>query len=473
MKEYIKIAWRNLWRNKRRTAITSASILFAVFFALLMRSFQLGTYDHMIKNAIESFSGFIKVQHKDFQDDPILENTFQYDNALISRLESTDGIKAMVPRVETFALASSGPFTKGALILGINPEVEKGLSDPEKRLVRHQFSIEVINSLKANSDIPEEVKSKLDDIKTKSYANKDALLLDLGYKEKDAKQFLPILLESSAFKGESLRNDDDGVLLSDRLAKYLKLNVGDTLILLGQGFQGATAAGLYPVRGLVKFPNPELDNKLIYMTLPKAQDFANLDNRVTSIAINLHDNSERNMFAKEAELNAALTGASVEAINWQKFNKVLWQQIEGDNMGGVFMLALLYFIVFFGIIGTVLMMIHERIREFGVLVAVGMRKTKLAAVILVEMMFMGLIGVFLGTLFSTPLIYILHKNPIRLTGEMEQMMESYGIEPLLPLAWLDNYTLWQCLIVILMVIVSCTIPLRKVLKLKPVQALKA
>lgn len=473
MKEYIKIAWRNLWRNKRRTAITSSSILFAVFFALLMRSFQLGTYDHMIKNAIESFSGFLKVQHKDFQDDATLENTFQYDENLVSNLKSIDGIKAMVPRVETFALASSGSYTKGALILGINPDLERGLSNPEKRLVRHHFSEEVINILIAHSELPDEVKSKLDDIKSKSYANKEALLLDLGYKEKDAKQFLPILLKSSVFEGESLQNDDDGVLLSDRLAKYLKLHVGDTLILLGQGYQGATAAGLYPVRGLVKFPNPELDNKLIYMTLSKAQEFANLENRVTSIAVNLYDNSERNMFAKEAELNTVLAETEVEAINWQRFNKVLWQQIEGDNKGGVFMLALLYFIIFFGIIGTVLMMIHERIREFGVLVAVGMRKTKLAAVMLIEMMFMGLIGVSLGTLFSTPIIYFLYKNPIRLTGEMEQMMESYGIEPLLPLSWLDYYTLWQCLIVILMVVLSCAIPLRKVLRLKPVQALKA
>ncbi|MGD2035172.1 MAG: hypothetical protein PVF73_08970, partial [Bacteroidales bacterium] len=73
----IKIARRNLWRNKRRTAITSASILFAVFFALIMRSFQLGFYDHMIKNAIESFSGFLQVQNVYYQDYTSLENNFE------------------------------------------------------------------------------------------------------------------------------------------------------------------------------------------------------------------------------------------------------------------------------------------------------------------------------------------------------------------------------------------------------------
>jgi putative ABC transport system permease protein len=71
----LKIAWRNLWRNKRRTAITAASILFAVFFAILMRSIELGSYRHMIKSAIESYAGFLQVQHPDYQDDPSLENT--------------------------------------------------------------------------------------------------------------------------------------------------------------------------------------------------------------------------------------------------------------------------------------------------------------------------------------------------------------------------------------------------------------
>ncbi len=473
MKEYLKIAWRNLWRNRRRTAITSASILFAVFFALIMRSFQLGVYDHMIKNAIESFSGFIKIQHKDFQDDPNLENTFTFDDNLVAKLSMTDGIKAMVPRIETFALASSGPYTKGALILGVDPDIEKDLSDPEKRLVKYQFSEPVVNSLKENTKLPELIRDKLDEIKNKSYTNEESIILDLGVKKSEAKKYLSILTSASKFKGQILAENDDGVLLSARLAKFLKLNVGDTLILLGQGYHGATAAGLYPVKGLVKFPNPEIDNKLIYMTLKKAQEFANLDGRVTSIAINLHDNGEKSMLSTEKELNETLAGTDVEAINWQKFNKVLKQQIEGDNKGGVFMLGLLYFIVFFGIIGTVLMMIHERVREFGVLVAIGMQKTKLAAVMLIEMVFMGLIGVSLGTLFSSPIIYFLYKNPVRLTGEMEQMMESYGIEPVLPLAWIDMYTLWQCLIVTLMVIVSCAIPLRKVLRLNPVQALRA
>ncbi len=76
MKEEFKIAWRNLWRNRRRTIITSASIFFAVFFAVVMRSYQLGSYDHMISNVIESFTGNLQVQNIKYQDNPSIDNSF-------------------------------------------------------------------------------------------------------------------------------------------------------------------------------------------------------------------------------------------------------------------------------------------------------------------------------------------------------------------------------------------------------------
>lgn len=473
MKEYIKIAWRNLWRNKRRTIITSASILFAVFFALIMRSFQLGSYGHMIKNAIESYSGFIQIQHKDYKDDPSLENSFPYNKELISKLKGIGEAKAIVPRVETFALASSGPKTKAAMVLGVDLLIEKGVSNPEGKLVRFRFTPEIIDKLNQSAELPQNVKDQLGNLLNKSYSSEKSILLDFQLRKREIEKYLPILARASGFKSEMLKSDDDGVLISSRLANYLQLMVGDTLVLLGQGYHGATAAGLYPIRGLVKFPNPELDNKLVYMTLDNAQYFANLDNHITSLAVNLHNNSEKNMFAMQDKYNELLEGMDIKATNWQEFNKVLMQQIEGDNQGGVFMLALLYFIIFFGIIGTVLMMIHERNKEFGVLVSIGMRKTKLAIIIVIEMVFLGILGVISGMVLSLPIIYILYRFPIKLHGEMAQMMESYGIEAVLPLAWLEPYIFWQGLIVALMVVMSCIVPLRKVFRLEPVKALRS
>src|SRR4030042_5451979 len=201
---YIKIAWRNLWRNKRRTIITTASILFAVFFALFMRSFQLGFYDHMIKNVIESFSGFLQVQHIDFQDDPSLENTFICTDSLINSIRNRDGIKAVVPRIETFALASSGNQTKGALILGIDPERERSLSNPENFLVRYRITKDVITALEENTELPEEIKNKLELISNNSYTNLATIAMDMDLEETDNQEFLEIIGNESKIPGSYL-----------------------------------------------------------------------------------------------------------------------------------------------------------------------------------------------------------------------------------------------------------------------------
>lgn len=427
----------------------------------------------MIKNAIESFSGFLQVQHIDFQEDPSLENTFECTETFIEEIQSMEGVKAVVPRVETFALASSGSHTKGALILGIDPDRERNLSNPEIFLVRYRMTPEVMERLKDNSQLTDEIKGKLDLIAGGSYTNLGTVAMDLEIDKERNEKSLEIIGRLSEIPGSYLHQNDEAVLISDRLAKYLKLFIGDSIILFGQGYHGATAVGLYPVKGIVKIPNPELDNKLIYMNIASAQYFAGLNNRVTTLAINLVDNSEKNMLSFEDQLNSELNDSEVTVKNWMEFNKVLQQQIESDNQSGQAFMALLYFIIFFGIFGTVLMMIHERKREFGVMIAVGMQKTRLAVIFVYEMVLMGILGVFAGTAVSLPFLYYYHVNPVRIRGEMAQIFEDFGMEAVMPLQWIDMYVLWQGIIVALMVVLSCLYPLRKVFKLKEIDALRA
>ncbi|TSA27915.1 MAG: ABC transporter permease, partial [Bacteroidetes bacterium] len=82
--ETIKIAWRNLWRNKRRTLITSASVFFAIFLALLMRAFQLGSYDLMVYNIVHAYSGYFQVHANGYWDDKIINNSFEFTPELIT-----------------------------------------------------------------------------------------------------------------------------------------------------------------------------------------------------------------------------------------------------------------------------------------------------------------------------------------------------------------------------------------------------
>ncbi len=139
MKRITKMAWRNIWRNRKRTIITAASIFFAIFFAIVMRSFQLGTYDHMIHQSIETYTGFLQLQSPDYFDEPGLDNSFEYNEDLLNGINSHSEVKIAVPRVESFALASIGAKTKGVLVNGIDVKKEALLSDPNRNLVRYRF----------------------------------------------------------------------------------------------------------------------------------------------------------------------------------------------------------------------------------------------------------------------------------------------------------------------------------------------
>ena len=218
---YLKLAWRNIWRNKRRSFITIGSITFAVLLACVMRSMQLGSYERMIENAARFYTGYIQLHENGYWEEKTIDRSFDFDPALLEMVEQTDGVDLGVPRVESFALAAYGTKTKGSMVLGMDPSKEDGLTRIKEKLV----------------------------------------------------------------EGEYLTNDDNGVLIAEGLAKYLKIGIGDTLVLLGQGYHGSNAAGLFPVKGIAKFPVPTQNDQTIYLSLSKAQWFYGVDNQITSLSL--------------------------------------------------------------------------------------------------------------------------------------------------------------------------------------------
>lgn len=470
MKNY-KIAWRNLWRNKRRTLITVASVFFAVFFALLMRSLQLGSYDHMFRNLIESYTGYVQVQHEDFKDNPTVDNVFAFTPEVREILMKDKNVADAVPRFESFALASSGSLTKGVLVMGIEPEKESLLSNVEGRLVRYRLSAKTIDNLK-KSYLSETIKSKLDLFEEESYSTAGILQLDLGIKNSDSSSVMPTIRRASSFTNGYISSGKQEALIGDRLAKFLKLNIGDTLVLIGQGYHGTTAAGKFRISGIVRMPTPDIDNKIVYMPVDVCQELYNAPGMLTSLALSINENSDK-------KINSMIQGLGKEMpsplrlIEWKEMNALLINQMESDNMSGAIMIAILYLVIAFGIFGTVLMMTVERKREFGVLVAIGMQKSKLAAIVSFEMIYIGLLGILSGIAIAFPAIIIGLYNPIRFSGEYAKVYESYGMEPVMPFMSVDYYFLWQSIIVAIIVGIAIVYPVRKIYKMQLVNSLKA
>ena len=467
-----KIAWRNLWRNKRRTIITSASVFFAVFFAVIMRSIQLGSYDRMIMNFIESYSGYLQVQNVKYQDNPSIDYSFEYSDSLEKKISGVENVVSVAPHIESFVLASSGTQTKGVAVLAIDPEKERRFSNPENKLVKYKISAEAIALMKKSSSIPPAILKKIENIAGSSYSSQARLELELGLSSDEISLSMTDIIRSRSVTNGFLDENDEGVLVSDRLAGFLKVAIGDTVILMGQGYHGASAAGIFPVRGIIKMPLAELDSRLIIMTIPAAQAFFDVKGRITSLSVNLTGKSHGIMNGAQKKISLLLTDKSTTLKTWEDLNPVLVQQIQGDSQTGLATLAMLYFIIFFGIFGTVLMMISERTREFGVLVAIGLQKSRLKSIITIEMILLGLLGLIAGMITSAPVIMYFYYNPVLLKGDIGKMMEDIGWDAVMPTAWFGPYFYWQAIVVLIMVLMAIIYPLRKISGLKVIEALR-
>lgn len=468
----LKLAWRNLWRNRRRTMITSASIFFAVFFALVMRSIQLGSYDHMYKNAIESYTGYIQVQHSDFWDEKIVDNTFSFDPQMEKLLLEDDNVLATVPRFESFALASNGPQTKGVLVMGVDPVKEKYLSKVSDKMVKYRLTDGAIEKIRQDPLLPEKVNELAELFENSSYTGSSRLQLDLGIDDKKAAELMPAIEAHTAFSNGSINLGEPGVWVGDKLSQYLQLGIGDTIVLIGQGYHATTAAGKYEIKGIVKIPLPDIDNKIVYLPLDICQRLYNAEGNLTSLALAVHDTQDK-AIAKTVERIRTFMSEDRKVMEWREMNEVMVSQMDADDKGGQIMLGILYLVIAFGVFGTVLMLTAERKREFGVLVAIGMQKKKLASIMTIEMFLIGLIGILAGALVASLVILYGVDHPIIFKGEMAKIFEEYGMEPKMAFWNIDTYYIWQMVIVAFMVFLAILYPMRKIFGMKVVNALRA
>lgn len=469
MKNYI-MAWRNLWRNRRRTLITAASVFFAVFFALVMRSLQLGTYNHMYKNVIESYTGYLQIQNRDFWDSKAVDDVFEPTTELKETILDDPNAVTVVPRFESFALISSGTLTKGVMVMGIDPEKEDLLSNVRSRLVKYRLTPGAIENLRAG--LPEEYASELELHEGKSFSGNSSVLLDLGVDDGDSAMVLNLFRKHASFRNGYINDTVPGALIGDRLSVFLNASVGDTIVLLGQGYHGTTAAGKYRIDGIVRMPTPDFDGRIVYLPVSVCQELYNAPGMLTSLAVIVKNSDDREIDRMIASIGSKI-GDPLRVIGWREMNELMINQMDADSKSGMIMIAILYLVIAFGIFGTVLMMTAERRREFAVLVAVGMQKTKLAAIITLEMLYIGMMGVLSGAAAALPVIFYGYYNPIRFSGEIAKMYEDYGMEPVMPMLLPDFYFLWQSLVIAIIVLIAIIYPVRKIMSMKVVTSLKA
>jgi ABC-type lipoprotein release transport system permease subunit len=231
----VKLAWKNLWRNRSRTAITVSAIFFAVVLSITTSSLQDGVFGNFIRNMVSFYSGYIQVHQAGYWDQQILDNSMERSTNVEKIISEHSNVISIAPRLESYALASAGDLTKGCLVVGILP-------DPEDKIT---------------------------------------------------------FLKSKVQAGEYLEpNDKETVLMAEGLAERLNLQLHDTVILISQGYHGSVAAGKYFIKGILHFGSPELNDQLLHMPLATAQDFFSAPDLLTAYVLSLKDADQLQTTAK-------------------------------------------------------------------------------------------------------------------------------------------------------------------------------
>jgi ABC-type lipoprotein release transport system permease subunit len=358
------------------------------------------------------------------------------------------------------------------MVLGVEPENESKALNRRNRIVRYKLTPETLEALKGEQ-LPGRLGKNLELFAGEAFTEAKDLASILGVGKRDTASLLPVLTKLTAYPGSYLSSGETGfVIIGNGLSDYLGAVPGDTIVLMGQGYHGTSAAGLYVVRGVVSMPNPEIDNRFVCMTLDDARWLYAAPEMATSAIIGVRNSEEKELAATQERLRE-VAGDELAVRNWKEMNALLLNQMEADNKSGAIMIGILYLVIAFGVFGTVLMMMAERRREFGMIISIGMRRGRLAGVVGLEMLLIGLLGVVAGVIASLPVVFMGHARPLRFTGEMARMYEDYGFEPVMPMLLPDTYYLWQVVVVLLILTVAISFSVRKIFKLNVINALRA
>lgn len=360
-----RMAWRNLWRNPRRTLLTLSAISFACLLLVFMLSFQYGTYDTMIDAAVRIQTGHLKVQAEGYHDNRDMRKVVSAPSAVARLLEADPNVSAFTFRANGFSLLSSKERTYGGLVVGIDPAREAGVSTMKTLIREGQY-------------------------------------LDVG--------------------------DTDSALVGRLLARNLNVGIGDELTVLGQGRDGSVAAAVLTVKGLFSSGQDAFDRSVIQMPLSYFQEVYFMRGAVHE-AVAIADSIwavgdiKNRLSEKVARLDA---DPPLAVLDWNDLMPGLMQAIKLDLAGGLIFWGILIIVVAFSILNTFLMAIFERTREFGVLMAIGTRPGRLTRLLLAESVFMTLIGVASGILLGCLVTLFFQSHGIDL-GSANQLLQQYGI----------------------------------------------
>lgn len=412
----LNLAWRNLWRHRKRTLITLSSIAIGFGLAVLSIGIGDGSHNSMIRNAIKLGEGHLTVQARGYIEAPANHKYLTDGLTLSKKLQALNLDGSIEPRISLQVLASTANNSVGAALEGLS-----SASDPRTDMLK------------------------------------------------------PQLLKGVWLKPGDVR----GIVIGAGMASKLKARIGGKVVLMAGKKGGDSQAQLGRVRGIFKSQVPEMDDYLILSDIQLARRFLQGEGAeitkqpVTRFAIFLNDPGT--MYEWKDKVKSAVESNHVIAMDWQEMMPQLVQFIIIDDAGNYVFLLLILIMVIFGVLNTVLMSVLERTREFGLLRALGLSRRNLLTLVFCESFIMGLLAILAGWIVGGGIHLWFSQHGIDFTamvGEGGNVMMGTFMDPIVypELSW-DRVT--QLTTIIFVATLSSGIyPAIKAARVTPVEALR-
>jgi ABC-type lipoprotein release transport system permease subunit len=399
----IMLAWRNLWRNHRRTLIMLGAVVVGVWAMIFMTALTMGMVNDMIEDSISVLPGHVQVHHPEYLDDPNIANLLPLSDEAIEQAFGSAGFIAWAARIKVPAVVSSERESRGVTLLGIDPQREEAMSFVDYAAVDGRF------------------------------------------------------LEGPG---------DDGLVIGRKLADDLETELGKRVVLMSQDPDNDIADRGFRVVGLFRADVLAYEEQYVFAGLDTVQKLLGAGDRVTSIVVLGED--YRNIEPVYEKVRA-LVDENVTVSRWTELDAYLGTMLRVMDGFVLVWVIVIFLALSFGLVNTLVMAVFERVREIGLMLALGMKPSSILGQIVIESMMLLVIGLAIGNLLAWVTIKPLESGiDISVVAEGMAMMGAASV--LYPQLRLEDVVLANTVVLILGFFASLS-PAWRASRFQPIEAI--
>lgn len=399
----LKLAWRNIWRNRRRSLIVLTSVVVGLVAIIISDGLSNGMIGQMLFNQINLNISHIQIHKKGFNNNKIVKNYLPDYKKVDQVLGRDPQVQAYSKRVFVTGILSSANNSSGVMIYGINPGAEAEVS----------------------------------------------------------------IIKKSIINGSYLTNNKRDIIIGKKLAEKLEVEVGDKVVAMANTLKGEIGSEVFRIVGIFKTASSEFDKTAIYIPALTEQEMLNTGDKYYEYAVITKDYTNVDEIQKKLEESL---GDNYEVLSYKDLLPMLIYQVELYKETMWILNVIIGLALIFGIINSMLMSVFERIREFGVLMSIGMKNSRIYLMIVLEAFIIGIVGTVTGIIIGLLLEIPLAHTGIDLSF-FSSGLEAFGIGTVIYPVLSTGNIFMSSLFMPFVAILGALYPAYKAIKLEPIYAI--